>query len=335
MPYFTYMLRPTNWPTNEPAWQGVPTDQQLLSLDYVATQIATKLGYQTEVVKNVLSGLSTTLPELLSLGIVDLNFIVLSLALTGSTDSPSTSWTSATAPFGIKTTLRNKSAMIAMIRNLVTMQKVPYVPKIPTFSDIDAGRYQLSGFVPVSSLFSILGQDLKLTAGRELRGYASENAEWSNGDGTAFLFDDVGLTTGSRVLTKLPYAMMLEVQTSPYVKLAITDEETTYQSPSMKVVYGGVPYLGLLYSMDNYQTMSTITKYRFTLTDGVLSVAIKSGAAPDTYGPDVNITDVGEIELVDTDTSPNTFTYYVGPGAIEFYTSAAAVAPYEIEGFRE
>lgn len=328
-----YTNKPSNLPSAEPLWQPVVIDQSILDLDYVAAQISQALGYQTEVVKNVLAGLSSKLPYLLSMGIVDLDFITLSVGMTSTTTDPDTSWSSTTAPLTIRVTLRRKSDMLALIRTLITMQKVPYIPKVPTITDVNS-RYNVSNRVPLGSTFEVTGQDLRLI-GRELVGYLSETETWDAGLGDQYAFDDIALATNTRIITQLPYAMVLEGQTSPYVKLGIYSEENTYMTPPCSLIYGGVKYLCLNVATSDYADMGSVSMFRFTLTDDVLTVAIKSAASPSTYGADVEVVDQTTITVPDSSATPIEFPFYVGAGAVSYYTTAASEAPFEVEGWRE
>lgn len=330
-----YINKPSNLPSSTPLYQPSIVDQSVLGIDYVASQIAIKLGYQDTVVKNVLTGLSSSLPELLSMGIVDLDFLVLSLGMTSTTPNPDDSWNATTAPITIRVSLRGKSSIIALVRTLIQMQRLPYLPKVPSFADVISNRYLISNVIPLTSSFELTGQDLRLT-GRSLKGYLSDTDTWDDGLGTAYDFDDIALATSTRIITQNPYLLTVNGQLHPYIRLAIADEDNTYLAPTCMVCYGGVKFLSLVGTNDFYADITNVSKFRFTVSDGVLSVAVKSATFPGAYGAETVITEENTIITVeDGDTPPNGMNFMVGNGALEYYSAAAAVTPYEIEGYRE
>lgn len=333
-----YTLIDSNLPGDTPMYQPIVMNQMVLDIDYVGTVVGQACGYPANVCTTVLRGLGNVLPTLLSLGMVDLEFLAIMVGLSQTTPDPNASWTSTNAPFSIRTMMRKKSRIIEQIRPLVTMQKMPYIAKVPTFTRITGTKYLVDNVLPLESAFTVVGDNLKLSSGKSLLGWVSADEVWTDGDGDSYIFDDVALDTSKRIITSLPYLMEINGQTNPWAKLGIRDDnrDVTYQSQTFPIIYGGVLYLVLKNSPDNYAGISGITKFRFTLTDSVLSVAVKSATAPSTYGAETTISaEDTDIEVYDSDTTPNLMTFYVAPGAIEYYSAAALTSPYEIDGFRE
>lgn len=333
-----YTLIDSNLPGDTPMYQPIMVNQTVLDLDYVGTVVGQATGYPANVCATVLRGLGNVLPTLLSLGMVDLEFMAVTLGMSITTPDPNASWTASNAPFSIRTLMRQKSRIIEQIRPLVNMQKMPYIAKTPVFTRITGTKYQVDNVVPLESAFTVIGENLKLTSGKSLLGWVSADESWSSGDGDSYGFDDVALDTSKRIITSLPYLMEINGQSNPWLKLGIRDDnrDVTYQSPTYPIIYGGVLYLVLKYTPDNYAGISGITKFRFTVTDGVLTVAIKSATAPSSYGAETTIsTEDVDIDVYDSDTTPNMMVFYVAPGAIEYYSAAALITPYEIDGFRE
>lgn len=339
-----YTIKPSNLPSSTPLYQPVVENTHNQDVEKVSAVLAQSLGYEKMVVLHVLQNLASSLPQMLAAGTVDLGFLTLAVGMSGTVLDANTQYNATNAPLSLRVALKKKSTIIEAIRSLISLQKNPYIPKIPQFTGTIASRYGVEGFVPISSSYAITGNYIGLT-GKELYAYTSIDVEWSQGDGASFLFDDIITGTNTRISVVNPYEISKAYNEKAFIKFLLwnnTSADGVY-SPTYRLVYGGVELIPVTADPDLvYKADDKMSTFKFSIdNDGDLAVQWLSAAIDvTTFGTAVKIIDE-QVELVLEDTlggTPDTCKVWIGTGAIEKYTAMANLSEgrqVEVVGYRE
>lgn len=342
MAILEYTFRPSNLPSEIPTYSPVTQNKPLMEINDVSERLSDKIGQPPLVIKQVLSELATVLPSLLAEAEVNLGFVNLNLSLSDSVTDNSISYTSSNAPLVLKTKINDKNKIIAQARPSIIPVKNAYIPLTPNISKITSYRYDgLTNVVPVTSAYDVVGMNLSLHSSEELRIYTASDPEFTVPSVPSKIDDILKSSKQHIIVSSNPYDMVVRNDNN-YAKLSWYDTDNNNETifPTIyKVVRGGTSHLGVTLDPDNVYSDSTyITNFKFTLTNDVLSVAIKSAGNPAVYGTAVTVTNNSTLLLDDaSDTGVKTITTITGSNTVAYYTELCQNNGdvYEVVGFRE